>query len=143
MASARNQPEDAVYPINFADADGKPVKGEHRYVLHFSKKELPPVDAFWSVTMYDAEGFQVANPINRFAIGDRDWLKYNDDSSLDIYLQHESPGKDKEVNWLPAPKSGVLGVTMRLYAPRRKYSMGAGIRRRSSASTNQLTSCCT
>jgi hypothetical protein len=113
-----NQPEDAVYPLSMADADGKPVTGENRYVLHFSKAELPPVDAFWSVTMYDAEGFQVANPINRFAIGDRDALKYNADGSLDLYLQHESPGKDKEANWLPAPKSGVLGVTMRLYAPK-------------------------
>jgi hypothetical protein len=113
-----NQPEDAVYPLSMADADGKPVKGENKYVLHFSKAELPPVDAFWSVTMYDAEGFQVANPLDRFAIGDRDALKYNADGSLDLYLQHESPGKDKEANWLPAPKSGVLGVTMRLYAPK-------------------------
>jgi len=113
-----NQPEDAVYPLNVADADGKSVTGENNYVLHFSQAELPPVDAFWSVTMYDAEGFQVANPINRFAIGDRDALKYNADGSVDIYLQHESPGKEKEGNWLPAPRSGVLGVTMRLYAPK-------------------------
>jgi hypothetical protein len=119
-----NQPEDAVYPLNIADADGKPVTGENKYVLHFSKAELPPVDAFWSVTMYDAEGFQVANPINRFAIGDRDALKYNGDGSVDIYLQHESPGKDKEGNWLPAPKSGVLGVTMRLYAPKAQVLNG-------------------
>ena len=68
--------------------------------------------------MYDPEGFQVANPIDRFAIGDRDALKYNVDGSLDLYLQNESPGKDKESNWLPAPKTGVLGVTMRLYAPK-------------------------
>ncbi len=67
--------------------------------------------------MYDAEGFQVANSINRFAIGDRDALKYNADGSLDLYIQSESPGADKESNWLPAPKSGRLGVTMRLYAP--------------------------
>jgi len=66
--------------------------------------------------MYDAEGFQVANPINRFAIGDRDALRYNADGSLDIYMQHDSPGSDKESNWLPAPR-GPLGVTMRLYAP--------------------------
>jgi len=113
-----NQPEDAIYPLNFSDADGKPMAGGKRYVLHFSKAELPPVDAFWSVTMYDATGFQVANELNRFAIGDRDALKYNADGSRDIYIQHESPGKDKESNWLPSTAKGVLGVTMRLYAPR-------------------------
>ena len=113
-----NQPEDAIYPLNMGDADGKPLKGENAYVLHFEKSELPPVDAFWSVTMYDAEGFQVANPINRFAIGDRDKLRFNADGSLDLYIQHASPGAEKESNWLPAPASGTLGVTMRLYAPR-------------------------
>jgi hypothetical protein len=113
-----NQPEDAIYPLNFADADGKPLAGKYKYVLHFDKDEMPPVNAFWSVTMYDEEGFQVANPINRFAIGDRDDLKYNPDGSLDLYLQHENPGPDKESNWLPSPASGTLGVTMRLYAPK-------------------------
>jgi hypothetical protein len=67
--------------------------------------------------MYDAEGFQAANSMNRFAIGDRDPLQYNADGSLDLYLQHQSPGPDKEANWLPAPK-GPLGVTMRLYSPK-------------------------
>ncbi|MGC1647383.1 MAG: DUF1254 domain-containing protein [Candidatus Sulfotelmatobacter sp.] len=113
-----NQPEDAIYPLNFADADGKPLVGEHNYVLHFAKEQLPPVNAFWSVTMYDEAGFQVANPLNRFAIGDRDNLKYNADGSLDLYIQNESPGSDKESNWLPSPAKGTLGVTMRLYAPK-------------------------
>ncbi len=113
-----NQPEDAIYPLNFADADGKPVMGESRYVLRFKKEELPPVDAFWSLTMYDDDGFQVSNPINRFAIGDRDALKYNADGSLDLYIQHDDPGPDRQSNWLPAPASGKLGLTMRLYAPR-------------------------
>jgi len=113
-----NQPEDAVYPINIGEADGQPLRGESKYVLHFNKDELPPVDAFWSVTMYDAEGFQVANPINRFAIGDRDALKYNADGSLDLYFQHDNPGGALEANWLPSPASGILGVTMRLYAPK-------------------------
>jgi len=112
-----NQPEDAIYPLNVGDVDGKPVMAENKHILHFSKDELPPVGAFWSLTMYDADGFQVANPLNRFAIGDRDPLKYNPDGSLDLYVQNESPGPDKEANWLPAPKSGQLGVTMRLYAP--------------------------
>ena len=113
-----NQPEDAVYPINIGEADGQPLRGESKYVLHFNKDELPPVDAFWSVTMYDAEGFQVANPINRFAIGDRDALKYNADGSLDLYFQHDNPGGALEANWLPSPANGILGVTMRLYAPK-------------------------
>ncbi|HEX6973385.1 MAG TPA: DUF1254 domain-containing protein [Vicinamibacterales bacterium] len=112
-----NQVEDAIYPMNLSDADGKPLDGGKRYVLHFDKKELPPVGAFWSVTMYDAEGFQAANPINRFAIGDRDALKYNPDGSLDIYIQHDSPGAARESNWLPSP-TGPLAVTMRLYAPK-------------------------
>ncbi len=113
-----NQPEDAIYPVAVADVNGKPLDGASKYVLHFTKEQLPPVNAFWSVTMYDAEGFQVANALNRFAIGDRDPLKYNADGSLDIYIQSASPGAAKESNWLPAPASGPLGVTMRLYGPK-------------------------
>jgi hypothetical protein len=112
-----NQPEDAIYPLNVSDRDGEPLDGANDYVLHFAQADLPPVEAFWSVTMYDADGFQADNPINRFAIGDRDELRYNADGSLDLYLQHEHPGEDKEANWLPAPL-GPLGVTMRLYAPK-------------------------
>ena len=108
----------AIYPINVADADGKPMDGANKYVLHFNREELPPVGAFWSVTMYDAEGFQIANKLDRFAIGDRDELKFNADGSLDIYMQHDSPGKDNASNWLPSSTQGVLGVTMRLYAPK-------------------------
>jgi hypothetical protein len=119
-----NPPEDAVYPLNVADANGQPLDGAHQYVLHFNQDELPPVDAFWSVTMYDAVGFQVANPLNRFAIGDRDALKYNADGSLDIYIQSASPGAAKESNWLPSPAQGALGVTMRLYAPNAKVLDG-------------------
>lgn len=112
-----NLPEDAIYPLLVADADGKPLDGSHKYLAHFDKSELPPAHAFWSITMYDGEGFQAANPINRFAIGDRDRLQYNADGSLDIFIQHDSPGPGKESNWLPAP-NGPLGVTMRLYAPK-------------------------
>jgi hypothetical protein len=119
-----NQPEDAIYPVLVADAEGKPVMAENNYVLHFNKDELPPVEAFWSLTLYDAEGFQVANSLNRFAIGDRDALKYNADGSLDLYIQHHNPGPDKEENWLPAPKSGELGLTLRLYAPKPQVAEG-------------------
>jgi len=89
---AANAPEDAVYPLIVTDAGGKVPTGDHRYVLHFTKEGLPPVNAFWSLTMYDSTGFQVANPINRFALGDRDPMTYNSDGSLDIYVQHEDPG---------------------------------------------------
>jgi hypothetical protein len=84
-----NQVDDAIYPFNISDDDGNPVTAENRYVLHFDKTELPPVAAFWSLTMYDAEGYQVANPINRFAIGDRDVLEFNGDGSLDLYPERE------------------------------------------------------
>jgi hypothetical protein len=113
-----NLPEDAIYPAAFTDGDGKLLEGANKYLLHFDKSELPPADAFWSLTMYDAQGFQVPNPINRFAIGDRDQLKFNADGSLDLYIQSTSPGTDKESNWLPSPASGTIQPTLRLYSPR-------------------------
>ena len=112
-----NLPEDAIYPLNLADDDGKPLDGANKYMLHFDKGATPPVDAFWSVTLYDADGFQVANTLNRFAVGSWMPFKYNADGSLDLYFQNESPGADKEANWLPAPK-GPFNLTMRLYAPK-------------------------
>lgn len=113
-----NLPEDAIYPAAFVDKDGDPLDSSKPYVLHFEKGQTPPAEAFWSVTMYDEQGFQVPNPINRFAIGDRDDLRLNSDGSLDIYIQPESPGSDKESNWLPSARSGGMGPTMRIYSPR-------------------------
>jgi hypothetical protein len=113
-----NQPEDAIYPLNIADSDGEPLDGANKYVLHFAKSELPPVGAFWSVTLYDGNGFQIANPLNRFALGDRDALNYNADGSLDIYIQNADPSGDKLSNWLPTPPSGEVNLTMRLYEPK-------------------------
>ena len=112
-----NLPEDMVYSINVGDADGKPLTGANKYVLRFTKNEIPPVGAFWSVTLYDKNGVPTVNALKRNAIGDRDQLKYNADGSLDLYFQNESPGKDKESNWLPAP-TGDFNLTMRLYAPK-------------------------
>lgn len=112
-----NPPEDAIYPLLIADADGQAPRGDNDYVIHFDAHRLPPADAFWSITMYDAEGYQVANELNRFAVGDRDDLTYNPDGSLDILVQHGDPGADERGNWLPAPL-GPIGLTMRLYAPR-------------------------
>jgi hypothetical protein len=112
-----NLPEDAVYPMLLHDSSGDEPVGDHNYVLHFDADQLPPVDAFWSVTMYNIEGFPVPNPLDRYALGDRDPLVYKDDGSLDLYIGQESPNAGLEPNWLPAPP-GPLGVTMRLYGPR-------------------------
>jgi hypothetical protein len=114
-----NLPEDAVYPASFVDAEGKPYSGANRYVLHFDKGKLPPANAFWSITLYDKDGFQAPNAINRFALGDRDKFQFNADGSLDIYIQNESPGADKESNWLPAPKDE-FNLALRLYSPKRE-----------------------
>jgi hypothetical protein len=112
-----NLPEDAIYPVNLTDDTGKPLDGANRYVLHFESSAIPPVNAFWSVTLYDAEGYQVPNSLNRFAVSSWMPFKYAPDGSLDLYFQNQSPGADKEANWLPAPK-GPFNLTMRLYAPK-------------------------
>jgi hypothetical protein len=112
-----NLPEDAIYPLNIGDVNGKTLDGAHKYVLHFTKDEVPPVNAFWSITLYDPEGFQVGNGLNRFAVSSWMPFKTNADGSLDIYFQNENPGKELEANWLPAPK-GPFNLTMRLYGPK-------------------------
>jgi len=115
---------DASYPNCLIDNNGEKLNGSRKYVIHFNKGETPPVNAFWSVTMYGPNDLLVANPINRFAIGDRDKLKYNKDGSLDIYIQRENPGKDKESNWLPADKDA-FSLTMRLYWPKEQFLDGS------------------
>jgi hypothetical protein len=118
-----NLPEDAIYPINLADESGKPLDGANKYTLHFDKGSLPPANAFWSVTLYDVEGFQVPNSLNRFAVSSWMPFKYNADGSLDLYFQNENPGADKETNWLPAPKEP-FNLTMRIYAPKSEALTG-------------------
>ncbi len=118
-----NSPEDAIYPLNLGDETGKTLDGANKYTLHFEKGATPPVGAFWSVTLYDQEGFPVANPLNRFALSSWMPFKYDADGSLTLYFQNESPGKDKEANWLPAPK-GPFNLTMRLYAPKSEALTG-------------------
>lgn len=115
-----NQLPDAIYPQLLTDVDGRPLTGASQYVLHFEKNKLPPADAFWSLTLYDEEGFAVPNPLNRANLSSWMPLKYNTDGSIDLYFQADSPGKDKEANWLPAPKQGVWNLTLRLYAPKRE-----------------------
>jgi hypothetical protein len=118
-----NQPEDAIYPLNTGDSHGKPLDGKNNYVLHFNERDLPPVNAFWSLTLYDNAGFQCANSINRFAVSSWMPFKKNSDGSLDLYIQNANPGADKQSNWLPAP-TGSFNVTMRLYAPKTEALTG-------------------
>lgn len=114
-----NLPQDAVYPSAYVDGDGKTLNGANKYVIHFDKGALPPVRAFWSITMYDPESFFVANPINRYAISSWMPLKKNPDGSLDILVQRESPGKAQESNWLPAGDKD-FNMTLRMYWPQDK-----------------------
>ncbi|AML52606.1 DUF1254 domain-containing protein [Falsihalocynthiibacter arcticus] len=115
-----NRPQDAVYPTSTKSASGlihRDYDGSEKYVIRFEKGQLPPVNGFWSITMYNAKYFFVANPLNRYSISARQDLKANADGSVDIYLQNESPGADKESNWLPAPKDKFI-LMMRLYWPK-------------------------
>jgi hypothetical protein len=118
-----NLVEDAVYPLNLADETGKQLDGAYKYTINFERGATPPSNAFWSITLYDSEGFQVPNHLNRFAVSSWMPFNYNADGSLDLYFQNESPGKDKEANWLPAPK-GPFNLTMRIYAPKSEVLTG-------------------
>jgi hypothetical protein len=111
-----NRPQDAVYPTSMHDADGHDYNGANKYVLRFPAGELPPAEGFWSLTMYDERFFFVANPINRYSVSARQNLKRNNDGSIDLLIQHDSPGADKESNWLPAP-AGKFVLMLRLYQP--------------------------
>ena len=112
-----NRPQDAIYPTSLKDAEDRSYDGANRYVMHFAKGELPPVEGFWSLTVYNAEYFFVANPINRYSISPlRQNLKSNLDGSVDLLIQKDSPGADKESNWLPAP-GGQFILMLRMYWP--------------------------
>jgi hypothetical protein len=118
-----NLPEDAIYPANLADDTGKPLDGANAYTLHFEKGAVPPANAFCSITLYDDQGYQVENSLNRFALSSWMPFHYDPDGALDLYVQNVSPGADKEANWLPAPK-GPFNLTMRIYAPRSEALTG-------------------
>jgi hypothetical protein len=119
-----NLPQDAVYPSLSVDSEGRPLDGNNRYVLHFDKGKLPPVDAFWSVTAYDTDGYFIPNALNRLALGDRDTLVTSTDGSLDLYMQADTPGGDKEANWLPVAKKPFT-LLMRLYSPKTEFLAGS------------------
>jgi hypothetical protein len=112
-----NRPQDAVYPTSEGPGIIEKYSGAKKYVLHFDKGQLPPVNGFWSLTMYDGSYFFVPNPINRYTMSQRNKFAVNADGSVDIYIQNESPGKAKEQNWLPAPKDKFI-LMMRLYWPK-------------------------
>ncbi len=124
FAVGGNLVEDAIYPLTLTDSDGKKLTGANNHVLHFAKDQIPPVDAFWSITMYDKDSYLVVNPINRYTLGDRSNVKLGDDGSLTIYIQSESPGKDKESNWLPSPKGDTFKLALRLYVPKKQVADG-------------------
>jgi hypothetical protein len=112
-----NRPQDAIYPTSEVDGSGEPYSGANKYTITFPRGQMPPVNGFWSLTMYNAEYFFVANPLDRYTLSQRNELKANPDGSTTLYLQHENPGPDKESNWLPAPE-GKFILMMRLYWPK-------------------------
>ena len=127
-----NAPEDAIFMATRLDGGGLRLDGGNRYVLHFDNGKSPPVDGFWSVSLYDDKQQFVANALNRNKLDSTSRLKTNADGSLDIYLQHADPGPDKQSNWLPAPK-GSFNLILRMYWPRQEVIDGKwtapGIRR--------------
>ena len=119
-----NTLEDAFYPSAGGKLSDVPLDSAKAYVIHFAKDQLPPARAFWSVSVYDERQLFPANPIARFALGDRDPLLFNEDGSLELYLQRQSPGPEREANWLPTPGEGPFSVTMRLYWPKPEATDG-------------------
>lgn len=111
-------PDEVLYPVATRDNKGKPLESGRDYVLHFDKGQLPPVDGFWSINLYDARLAFADNQANRYTLRSTDGLKYNSDGSLDIYIRRDYPGESKASNWLPAPKDGTFMLNLRLYAPR-------------------------
>ncbi|MGM5053973.1 DUF1254 domain-containing protein [Rhizobium sp. 814_E9_N1_1] len=121
-----NSKQEAMYPVYAVDADGKKLDGANRYALRFAPGQLPPVNAFWSLTMYELpQSLLVANPINRYLLNSPMLPQFvkDADGGLTFYVQNESPGKDKEANWLPAPKGPFIAF-MRLYWPKEEALEG-------------------
>jgi hypothetical protein len=117
-----NTKQEAMYPAYYVDADGQKLDGSHRYTLRFAPGQLPPVNSFWSMTMYEEPSkLLVSNPLNRYLLNSPMLPKFtlDADGGLTLRLQNESPGKDQEANWLPAPK-GPFSVIMRLYWPKQE-----------------------
>lgn len=119
MGLGANVPEDSTYPTAYVDEHGHKLDSANRYVLHFERDQLPPVNAFWSVTIYNRDSFFIENEIDRYALGDRDPMRYNHDGSLDIFIQAQRPDEHQVPNWLPSdPQGGPFSLTARLYWPK-------------------------
>jgi hypothetical protein len=118
VALGANLPADATYPNARVDTTGQALDGRHRYRLHFNAGELPPVNAFWSVTAYGADDFLIDNPNHRYALGDRDPLAFNADGSLDLQVQAEPPEGKRKNNWLPVRAGEPFLLMARLYWPK-------------------------
>jgi hypothetical protein len=112
-----------LYPMARADADGRPLNGNNRYVLRFRPGQLPP-GKYWRISMYDLEGFFTNNAIDRYGLGNMAENPVPDpDGGLTVFIQHDSPGADKKANWLPAPAEGFFMV-MRVYQPEERMYRG-------------------
>jgi hypothetical protein len=119
--------EDAFYPLSLVDGEGDRYDGTNKYTLHFTKEQLPPVEAFWSLTLYDKDSYLVDNPINRYALGDRSDLAFADDGSLTLFIQSDAPDNQRTSNWLPAPNEGGFKLALRLYAPKSEVTNGSWV----------------
>lgn len=118
-----DSPSELVFPMVRNDADGHPLHGSNNYLLRFPPGQLPP-SRYWQITMYDLEGFLVANPIDRFGIGNMaEKLQPDGDGTLTLLVQHDSPGTEREMNWLPAPAEGFF-LMMRMYQPEERMYRG-------------------
>ncbi len=112
-----NEPEEAMYILAFEDVNGDKLDGSRKYKVRFAPDHFPPVNAFWSLTMYGTDYNLVENPINRYSLGDRSPLKRDADGGITIYVQSDSPGPEREANWLPAPKA-TFYMNLRNYIPK-------------------------
>jgi hypothetical protein len=119
-----NRPQDTFYAVSTTDGAGEPYSGDFRYVWHFPPGQAPNVNAFWSLTIYDADYFFVENALSRYTLGSRDELKSNPDGSLDLYIQHHPPASEREPNWLPAPEEKFI-LMLRLYWPKEDMLNGS------------------
>jgi hypothetical protein len=119
-----NVVQEAAYWTTTVDGAGRRLNGQHEYVLRFPAGQLPPNDAFWSLTMTDVVGYMVRNPIARYSVGSRSGLVPNADGSIDIYLRRTAPAAGHESNWLPVP-AGNFKLMLRAYVPGRAVLDGA------------------
>jgi hypothetical protein len=123
ISRGANLPQDVVVAISNQDGAGQPYSGNFRYVMSFPPGQAPSANGFWSLTMYDENYFLVENPLGRYTLSARDQLKFNDDGSLDLYLQRHPPGAGRESNWLPAPEEKFI-LMLRFYWPKESLLKG-------------------